>query len=165
MGEKQEKINSKSKLRKQILKTLKGDKRNRSVHVSELAQRAVSAFGGSSGFAAKLASEYEYAPAGSHIRAGILKIIGNLITQDTELSGQQTSTEGMTDDDLQREFIAIQQEMEVAMTQGSAIPDETVHEEIDELHEDEDLDDELPAEAPQAARVIDPSQPPWDETA
>jgi hypothetical protein len=73
-------------------------------HSSELLERVMEYFGGSSGFAAMLVKQYFDAPPGGSHRTKLLEGIVRLVTKNTELGGSKKPMTQWSDEELEAEL-------------------------------------------------------------
>lgn len=73
-------------------------------HVSEVLERVMGLFGGSSGFASALVKQYFDAPPGSATRTKMLETITRLTAQASELGATKKPLEFWTDAELEQEL-------------------------------------------------------------
>lgn len=75
-------------------------------HSSELLERLMEYFGGSSGFAAMMVKQYFDAPPGGSHRTKMLEGIMRLVTKNTELGGAKKPLAQWTDEEIESELDA-----------------------------------------------------------
>jgi hypothetical protein len=75
-------------------------------HSSELLERLMDYFGGSSGFAAMMVKQYFDAPPGGSHRTKLLEGIVRLVTKNTELGGAKKPLAQWTDEEIESELDA-----------------------------------------------------------
>lgn len=73
-------------------------------HSSELLERVMEYFGGSSGFAAMMVKQYFDAPPGGSHRTKLLEGIVRLVTKNTELGGAKKPLTQWSDEELESEL-------------------------------------------------------------
>jgi len=73
-------------------------------HSSELLERLMDYFGGSSGFAAMMVKQYFDAPAGGAHRTKLLEGVVRLVTKNTELGGAKKPLMQWTDEEIEAEL-------------------------------------------------------------
>jgi hypothetical protein len=73
-------------------------------HSSELLERLMDYFGGSSGFAAMMVKQYFDAPPGGSHRTKLLEGIVRLVTKNTELGGAKKPLMQWTDEEIEAEL-------------------------------------------------------------
>ena len=73
-------------------------------HSSELLERVMEYFGGSSGFAAMMVKQYFDSPPGGSHRTKLLEGIVRLVTKNTELGGSKKPMTQWSDDELEAEL-------------------------------------------------------------
>ena len=73
-------------------------------HSSELLERLMDYFGGSSGFAAMMVKQYFDAPPGGAHRTKLLEGIVRLVTKNTELGGAKKPLAQWTDEEIESEL-------------------------------------------------------------
>lgn len=73
-------------------------------HSSELLERLMEYFGGSSGFAAMMVKQYFDAPPGGAHRTKLLEGVVRLVTKNTELGGAKKPLNQWTDEEIESEL-------------------------------------------------------------